>query len=241
MQFPHNSPLFYEGAINIDWQGFGSLQYPHISGVAVTDTAGGFSCTDNGVITAGNFVTLYGPKSGTGSIVGYTNLTQGTPYKVAASPAPTNTAFTLLDVNGNPITTVAGTLSGVYFEYQSVASPNPQIGSEIKISQNNLRPVVNMSDYNIYECLWVQATDTTRGFLASYLNGSLVGYAAGAPQPSWNKYNPALQPPSVLGADAGSVLDISNMVFIFGTDVTCPMQISMFEVWQASGAHNIVQ
>lgn len=240
MQWEHNDVTFWDGPANIDWQGFGSLATPRIFSPVVADTAGGFTCAAGAAATAGNYVTISGPIGGAGSIVGYTNLTQGTPYKVAAAPAPTTTSFTLLDVNGNPITTTVGNVT-MFFAYESVTAPNRIQGGEIKISQNALRPKLVLSDYNLYGCLWVPATATTQGFLQPYLNGAPVGYAAGAPIARWNQYNSALLPPSVLGADAGSILDVSKMVFLFGTDVTCPMQIASFEVWQVSGANNIVQ
>jgi hypothetical protein len=82
-----------------------------LTNVAITGTAGQFSCTSHPGLVAGQTITISGTYGGTGSISGYTNPTQ---YYVIG--APTATTFQLSATSGGAgITTTAGTPTGLTF------------------------------------------------------------------------------------------------------------------------------
>lgn len=239
MQWPHNSTAFYFGNIIYDWYGpafFNSIQSLH--GVAIAGTAGQFTCTDPipFSLVVGAFYTMAGTAGGTGSITGYTNPAT---YKISATNG--STTFTLTNLDGSALTTAVGTLTGLSHQINVLGQPTPDQGSSVKISQSVLKPVQLLSDYHLYGCLWIPATATTQGSLTNYLDGVPVIYATGAPNQKWNQYNPAAAPPPIINSSAASLLDVSKMVIILGTDTTCPMTIGSVSVWQNSGADNLVQ
>ena len=98
--------------------GLGLTNYPLVtslalSGVAITGTAGQFSCTavTAGTLITGMAVTISGTFSGTGSITGYTNPTS---YYIIATNG--TTTFTLsATLGGTAITTTAGTPTGLTY------------------------------------------------------------------------------------------------------------------------------
>ncbi len=104
----------------------------------------------------------------------------------------------------------------------------------------NSETVMNFSfsQRNKYGCLVVPATATSQGYIKNFINGVQVFYAAGAPQVVWNQYNPAAAPPNVAGTSAGSLIDVSHLALIAGTDITCPMTLYGCSVWQGAGAAN---
>lgn len=242
MQWPHNADTLFSGVELLEWSGPGSSNsVTNLSGVSAVDTVGtlNFATVGSQTILVGAFVTISSSApGGTGSIVGFSNPT---PYKVLATNG--KTSMQLGTVAGGAIVTTVGTLTGYAMQINVTQQPTPDVGGACKISQNPLHPVVNLSDFNLFGCLWIPATATTQGRLVTYLNGSPVAYVGVHPAPNtvWNQYNPATPPPSIIGDSAGSVLDVSQMVAIFGTDVTCPMVIQSFEVWQGSGVNNITQ
>jgi hypothetical protein len=83
-----------------------------LSGVAITGTAGQFSCTAaSQTLVIGQPVTISGTNAGTGTITGYSNPT--TYYIIATNGT---TTFTLSATLGGPaITTIAGTTTGLTF------------------------------------------------------------------------------------------------------------------------------
>jgi hypothetical protein len=98
-----NTPVLY-GAFP---SGFGIL-----SGVAITGTAGTFSCLASGLtLTVNQEITISGTFGGTGSISGYTNPT--TYFIVATNGSTTFTLSTTF--NGSPVTTTAGTPTGLTY------------------------------------------------------------------------------------------------------------------------------
>jgi hypothetical protein len=94
-----------------------------LAGVAITGTAGQFSCTAN-TIAVGDQVLIQGTLGGTGSIAGYTNPTT---YTVSATNG--TTTFTLQTPAGAAITTTVGTPSGLTYSagrgYPNSGDPNP--------------------------------------------------------------------------------------------------------------------
>jgi Phage stabilisation protein len=107
-----------------------------ISGVAITGTAGQFSCTAVTEIplAIGQQVKISGTYGGTGSISGYTNPT--TYYIIATNKS---TTFTLsATLGGTAITTTAGTPTGLTYQYapdtlyvSSVTSGSLAVGQTI--------------------------------------------------------------------------------------------------------------
>ena len=101
-----------------------------LSTVAITGTAGQFSCTAfvTGIVV-GNTVTISGTYGGTGTITGYTN--PKTYYIVAANVG--GTTFTLSTTqNGIPITTTAGTPTGLTYTVAAQAfSTSAQAGAAL--------------------------------------------------------------------------------------------------------------
>jgi hypothetical protein len=88
-----------------------------VNNPAITGTAGQFSCSASS-LSVGDYVTIIGTNTGTGSISGYTSFNQ---YKVSyvTGTSPSVTAFTLTDTFNNPIVTtpgsiVVGTVAGAY-------------------------------------------------------------------------------------------------------------------------------
>jgi hypothetical protein len=210
----------------------------HATAVA---TGGSFTCTSVGTsftLIAGAYVMVTGPLPvwpAAGSIQGYTDPSY---YKIGSS-TDGKTQFTLTTLAGAAITTVAGTPSNSAFQVNSLIQPDPHVGAEIKVAQNAAIPV-NLSDYNRYGVLYIPATAITPGSVTTYFNGVPVPYAAGAPQISWTLYSSGNAPPPQYGTSASSLLDQSIMMFIFGTDVTSPMTIASFDVWQKPVNGNVV-
>lgn len=234
MQWPLNSLSFWEGAGLIDWFGYGSLNTPKVSGVQITGTGGQFSCTATaaGKLIVGNYITISGTFGGTGSITGYANPTA---YAISATDGMST--FTLQTVGGSAITTTAGTPTGLSYQYASITQP---LSGEIKMGPVTANPF-NFANYNSYEWLVTPATAATQGSILNYLNGVQVNYAAGASNTAWSQYSSGNAPPPQAGTTAGSLLDTVNMVFIIGTSAGCPMTIKSFEIWQPSGALNLIQ
>jgi len=85
-----------------------------LTGVAITGTAGQFSCTAAPfALAVGQSLTISGTFGGTGSITGYTNPT--TYYIIATNGS---TTFTLSATSGGTaITTTAGTPTGLTYKY----------------------------------------------------------------------------------------------------------------------------
>ncbi|MEO6080246.1 MAG: hypothetical protein ABIQ86_10760 [Steroidobacteraceae bacterium] len=96
-----------------------------------------------------------------------------------------------------------------------------------------------------YGLLWVPATGSgnttmTQGYLKFYFDGTQTGKTF-----YWNYYdflNPATYPapPPVNGSTAMSGMDWKHMMLILGGDVQQQATVHSAQVWQASGASNLV-
>jgi len=86
--------------------------FGYLTGVAITGTAGQFSCSNSGVIlTVGQQLAISGTYGGTGSITGYTNPTT---YFIIATNG--STTFTLsATYGGAAVVTTAGTPTGLTY------------------------------------------------------------------------------------------------------------------------------
>ncbi len=234
-QWPHNSTSFWEGPIIYDWYGpafLNSIQNLH--GVTITGSnPATFTCTNPTPfsLVVGAYVTISGTFS-SGSITGYSSPTT---YKISATNG--STTFTLTTVGGAALTTTnsTGAITGIGTQINVLGQPTPEVGAEMAIAPSSL------GVYNKYGILVIPATATTQGSITTFLNGVQIGYLAGGTIQPWNQYASGNAPPPAIGSSAASLLDNVNMVFIFGTDVTSPMTIQSFSVYQRSGAQNLVQ
>ena len=92
-----------------------------LSGVAITGTAGQFSCTAaSPALVVGQLVTISGTFGGTGSINGYVNPTN---YYISATNG--STTFTLINNGtGSALITTAGTPTGLTYSYNTTPAIN---------------------------------------------------------------------------------------------------------------------
>jgi hypothetical protein len=91
-----------------------------------------------------------------------------------------------------------------------------------------------------YGCLVVPATATTKGYMKNFIDDVEVFYAVSGPV-VWDKYDPSNLADPVPGTTAGSLIEVSHLAPIIGTDVTCPMTVFGFSVYQRSAANNLVR
>jgi hypothetical protein len=82
-----------------------------LSGVAITGTAGQFSCTST-KLTVGDTVKITGTLGGTGTITGYAT---GDVYKISVTNG--STTFTLVNLDDTAIVTTAGTPTGLTYTH----------------------------------------------------------------------------------------------------------------------------
>ena len=84
-----------------------------LAGVAITNTAGAFSCTSS-TLAVGDIVSITGTLGGSGTITGYAT---GTAYKISVTNG--TTTFTLTTSVGGAIVTTAGTPTGLTYTKKS--------------------------------------------------------------------------------------------------------------------------
>jgi hypothetical protein len=86
---------------------------PNLSTVVIAGTAGQFTCA-SGTLSVGDRIIISGTFGGTGSITGYAS---GKAYKVTSvtGNTPTVTGFTLINDDGSPLVTTAGTPTGLTY------------------------------------------------------------------------------------------------------------------------------
>ena len=114
-----------------------------LTGVAITGVAGTFSCLASGLtLVLNQEITISGTFGGTGSITGYTNPT--TYYIVATNGS---TTFTLSDsYNGAPITTTAGTPTGLTY---TVAGSLTKVGLFTAVGTTNGTTAFTLAATNV--------------------------------------------------------------------------------------------
>jgi hypothetical protein len=94
---------------------------------------------------------------------------------------------------------------------------------------------VNLNASNQFGWLWVPATGSTQGYVKYYLNRTQVGTTC-----FYNQYTGSPFPPS--GSQVGAIIDQRHMMMILGNSSGSgtSMNITSVQVWQASGANNLV-
>jgi len=97
---------------------FSTLVTSTLTTVVIAGTAGQFTCAST-TISIGQVVIISGTFGGTGSITGYTN-----PKTYVISATNGTTSFTLVNTDGTPLVTTAGTPTGLtYTKHQSAGVP----------------------------------------------------------------------------------------------------------------------
>ncbi len=114
-----------------------------LSGVAITGTAGQFSCTAAAVtLVVGQPIQISGTLGGTGSITGYVNPT--TYYIITTNGS---TTFTLsASLGGSAITTTAGTPTGLTYSLLAASIPNYSNPTSYYIIATNGTSTFQLSD-----------------------------------------------------------------------------------------------
>jgi hypothetical protein len=159
-----------------------------ITGVAITGTAGQFSCTST-TLLVGQAITITGTYGGTGSISGYASGT--TYYVVATNGTPTGaTTFTLSTTrNGTGVTTTAGTPTGLTYTKANTTgqiafsrtTTNLAVGNIITIS-GTLGGTGTITGYTDPTTYYIIATDGANyATLSTTSGGSAVTTTAGTP------------------------------------------------------------
>lgn len=97
-----------------------------VTGVAITGTAGQFSCTAT-TLVVGEALTISGTFGGTGSITGYTDPTT---YYIVATNGTTTFQLSLTR-GGTPITTTAGTPTGLTYTLNNTGATYTIVGNTV--------------------------------------------------------------------------------------------------------------
>jgi len=117
--------------------------FGYLTGVAITGTAGQFSCANSGVIlTVGQQIVISGTFGGTGSITGYTNPTT---YFITATNG--STTFTLsTSIGGTAVVTTAGTPTGLTY---TAAPSMSKVGLFTAVGTTNATTTFTLSAANV--------------------------------------------------------------------------------------------
>lgn len=143
-----------------------------LSGVAIANAAGGFTCTATSVpLVTGQTVVVSGTLSGTGTITGYSNPT--TYYIIATNGT---TTFQLSATSGGPaITTTSGTTTGLtftanvnYITFQAgsigtVTANMPVVFDTMFV--NSVVPVTSFGTINAGQFYYVKSVDAANNII----------------------------------------------------------------------------
>ena len=185
-----------------------SSQGATLSTVAITGSAGQFSCAST-YLAVGMNVVISGTFGGSGSITSYANPTT---YKISVTNG--STTFTLTTTGGAAITTSAGTPTGLTYTLQTFISGGQIITaitpSYVTISTIPYTRIVMSGNANITSGAGsannVVVTITAALSAASYVNKNYLFFTSG----SW----------SASGAGVSTKLATSNTQFAAGTSIT---------------------
>ncbi len=113
------------------------------------------------------------------------------------------------------------------------------VNSEVQLAQS-----FSFSDFHKYAAYVNPASPGKTGSILKYIDDVLVSYAVGTPDPVswpyWDTVRPP-SPPPVYNVSCGSWIDQTNLAMIAGTDVTCPMVLKSWSIWQPDASLNITQ
>lgn len=109
-----------------------------VTGVAITGTAGQFSCTGT-TLTVGEALTISGTYGGTGSITGYSNPTT---YYIIATNGTTTFQLSLTR-GGAAITTTAGTPTGLTYTLNNTGATFTIVGNTVGQPTGQVTEVVS--------------------------------------------------------------------------------------------------
>ena len=185
-----------------------SSQGATLSTVAITGSAGQFSCAST-YLAVGMNVVISGTFGGSGSITSYANPTT---YKISVTNG--STTFTLTTTGGAAITTSAGTPTGLTYTLQTFISGGQIITaitpSYVTISTIPYTRIVMSGNANITSGAGsansVVVTITAALSAASYVNKNYLFFTSG----SW----------LASGAGVSTKLATSNTQFAAGTSIT---------------------
>jgi hypothetical protein len=145
----------HKNQVEIYYTTTGAVTSESLSGVAITGTAGQFSCTNNSLVVDQEIL-VSGTLSGTGSITGYTN--PKTYYIIATNGT---TTFTLSEtVGGSAITTTAGTTTGLTFAQIDRGVPNKMLAYRYDIDCWNPPRDVSAATFACESPYWIYNNDT---------------------------------------------------------------------------------
>jgi len=161
-----------------NWTRYGSsgVTVTALTGVSITSTSGDFLCTATAIpLRVGQTVTISGTFGGTGSISGYTN--PKTYYIVATNGS---TTFQLsASINGTPITTTAGTPTGLTYtpavdsrDDWAYISSTTQYYQTYGIYINSNNPLAVAANTLYYRIRYGTFTTSGGGFCPMVFNGS---------------------------------------------------------------------
>lgn len=132
-----------------------------LTSVVITSVTGDFSCTAN-TLVIGQPVQISGTFGGTGSITGYVNSSN---YYITATNG--STTFTLSAApNGVPLTTTAGTPTGLFYSYtgvfqiQNTLGPKAGVVQSLSTARYDIPTNLNLQQGLFYPINTLAATDT---------------------------------------------------------------------------------
>ena len=144
-------------------------------GVVITSATGDFSCTAN-TLVIGQPVQISGTFGGTGSITGYVNSSN---YYITATNG--STTFTLSAApNGVPLTTTAGTPTGLFYSYTGVfqikntLGPKAGVVEAVSTNRYDIHTNLNLQQglYYSYNTLAATATPSVANFAMCNTSGT---------------------------------------------------------------------
>ena len=101
----------------------------------------------------------------------------------------------------------------------------------------------DLSQLHTYDCLWVPATPTSRGYINFYFDGVLTGQTidpnGNLNTNTWAQWQTGQTPPPVWNASAMAGMDFRHMYLILGGGPHYPTTYHSIQVWQADAAHNV--
>jgi hypothetical protein len=215
---------------------------PPTANVSITGTGGQIAISGAGYpMRAGDFFWVSGTLTGSGSITGYDPANIQTPYQIATTNG--STTATLRDASTNPITTTAGSVTGLTFGV-NLAEPINQL---IQMGPPDVFPfnAFPYTNYNLLSCVVPLSSTVANATALVYLNGVLMDYPISGvgTRPTWGPWNPVSRPlPPTRGqSGAFSLAEYLGVIPLLGGSPDLQITVGGYNIWQASQSLNIVQ